>query len=181
MKNQKFRYGFLEAGAKSSPVLISSKLNTNNEKTLYIYNHGFKPDSIDISFSYSAADSDGILITPSQFELAGGDSQAITIRIIPSLLGSGSFFTRLIVDSRFGPFITHWEKPINFAILTNLEERGTNLPLDFCLFQNYPNPFNPVTVINYQLSVINDVDLSIFNIRGQKVTTLVHERQRADK
>lgn len=38
MKNQKFRYGFLEAGAKSSPVLISSKLNTNNEKTLYIYN-----------------------------------------------------------------------------------------------------------------------------------------------
>ena len=38
MKNQKFRYGFLEAGAKSSPVLINSKLNANNEKNLYIYN-----------------------------------------------------------------------------------------------------------------------------------------------
>lgn len=38
MKNKELWYGFLEAGAKSSPVLISSILDTNNEKTVYLYN-----------------------------------------------------------------------------------------------------------------------------------------------
>lgn len=38
MKNQELWYGFLEAGTKSSPILISSILDTNSEKTVYIYN-----------------------------------------------------------------------------------------------------------------------------------------------
>ena len=38
MKNKELWYGYLEAGTKSSPILISSILDTNNEKTVYIYN-----------------------------------------------------------------------------------------------------------------------------------------------
>ncbi len=47
------------------------------------------------------------------------------------------------------------------------------------LFPNYPNPFNPVTGITYQLAALSDVDLSIFNIRGRKLVTLVSEKQQA--
>jgi hypothetical protein len=52
-------------------------------------------------------------------------------------------------------------------------------PRKYYLGQNYPNPFNPITKINYELQITNYVDLSIFNILGQKVATLVSERQPA--
>ena len=53
------------------------------------------------------------------------------------------------------------------------------LPARYELFQNYPNPFNPYTNIVYQLPVNSDVQISVYNVLGQKVTTLVNEKQAA--
>jgi len=55
----------------------------------------------------------------------------------------------------------------------------SEFPRQFELLQNYPNPFNPVTAIGYQLSAVSDVDLSIYNSLGQKIVTLISERQNA--
>jgi hypothetical protein len=47
------------------------------------------------------------------------------------------------------------------------------MPQSFNLYQNYPNPFNPTTVISWQLAVSSNVTLEIYNLRGQKVKTLL--------
>jgi hypothetical protein len=53
------------------------------------------------------------------------------------------------------------------------------IPGDPVLHQNYPNPFNPVTTINYQLPITDYVELSIYNLQGQKIESLVSEQQAA--
>ena len=57
------------------------------------------------------------------------------------------------------------------------EEILANIPSVFSLSQNYPNPFNPITKMNYNLPMRSKVNISIYNVLGQEIKTLVNEVQ----
>lgn len=52
-----------------------------------------------------------------------------------------------------------------------------NSPKGLKLNQNYPNPFNSTTIISYNLSFSGHITLEVFNCMGQKIKTLVSEKQ----
>ena len=64
---------------------------------------------------------------------------------------------------------------------TAVQEITGVLPNDFALEQNYPNPFNPSTVIRFQLPVSSEVKLTIYNLTGQLVRTLVDAQKSAGR
>jgi len=63
--------------------------------------------------------------------------------------------------------------------ITRVTKQDESIPYTYELEQNYPNPFNPKTIINYELPITNEVELSIYNLLGQKVVTLVSGKQQA--
>ncbi len=50
---------------------------------------------------------------------------------------------------------------------------------NFNLEQNYPNPFNPVTTIKFSIDRVDRVKLEIYNITGQKISTLINQNMKA--
>lgn len=90
----------------------------------------------------------------------------------------------IVMDAGLWPLLSDegmisqpWYPPSGF--LTSLEDRPDNAPVDLQLYQNYPNPFNPKTTIEYELSKNTAVNLSIYDVTGQKVVTLIAEAQPA--
>ena len=64
--------------------------------------------------------------------------------------------------------------------LTNIDDNKNSYPTApqiFVLEQNYPNPFNPSTIIAYGLPKADHVKITVYDIMGKEVRTLVNERQ----
>jgi len=60
------------------------------------------------------------------------------------------------------------------TVVSSINEDAQKIPNKYFLHQNYPNPFNPATTIGYDLKENALVNLSIFNILGEKIRTLVN-------
>ncbi len=63
--------------------------------------------------------------------------------------------------------------------LTAIHPSNQYTPKQFSLGQNYPNPFNPITVISFSLFESHNIRLTVSDLLGNHVETLVNERKNA--
>jgi len=75
------------------------------------------------------------------------------------------------------PCETGWVEDTLTILTTDVKRQIASLPKRCRLAQNYPNPFNAQTTISYELAENTQVELTIYNLLGEKVKTLKKEFQ----
>jgi len=86
----------------------------------------------------------------------------------------------ILNDVVFTDYRNGWTAGNNGAIykfnsaLIGIEHNSKNIDNFFTIYPNYPNPFNPSTNISFEISKNANVQITIFDITGKKITTLVN-------
>jgi hypothetical protein len=94
-----------------------------------------------------------------------------------TLLVNAYYKDSLINRAKQDSFVLRADAIILQETLTGVEYRILpNVPNVYSLSQNYPNPFNPTTKINFGLPQADEVQLTIYDVLGREVRTLVNER-----
>lgn len=92
--------------------------------------------------------------------------------------GADVIWTQFNPESENGWDLMYGRIPLAGA-QSDVEQKGPFNDLNFKLNQNYPNPFNPETRISFELAVSTEVNLSIYNLLGEKVNTLIAQKLNA--
>ncbi len=114
---------------------------------------------------------------------------------IYAVIDIGYTYLLMESDSRYRGYVGRYPqyKPRSFddylsnreTLLKDMLDQTTEavpeLPVYVVLEQNHPNPFNPETTISYSIPAEGQVSLTVYNIKGQKVITLVNEIQEKGK
>ena len=71
--------------------------------------------------------------------------------------------------------LSEYSTPIDVTVMWT--DLGIAIPDEFALHQNYPNPFNPVTTLRYDLPENSLVNITIYDMLGRKVRTILNQQQ----
>jgi len=154
--------------ADSAPYIVSWYPDNHHFTDSGVYDLGA------VSFALMAPDGTGI----GYFSYAGetGAWHGAGMRV-----QTGSAYDGMYVDNQdaqsadenYGVWFVGCDS-IKGVITNKPVEVAENKPAEFAVEQNSPNPFNPTTTISYNVPEANTVNISIYNVAGQKIDTIVN-------
>lgn len=108
---------------------------------------------------------------PINYTLQPNQKDTLYVDFLGATTGTGTVVMKCYVANNPAQYITDTFKvqlnyPSSIKQITEIAE-------GFELKQNYPNPFNPETVINFSIPKSETVNLDIYDILGNKVTSLI--------
>jgi len=193
--------------AETQYTQMSSTVTLSSSETLFHVTLPKAEQSLPVELSsFTAAAGDGLVIlswrTESELNNAGfnvyrgvrsdGEYQKLTSTLIPGAGTSPLPHDYSYEDRRVENGKTYYYKLEDVSIdgvsrfhgpVSATPQRGEvaepPIPKEFALGHNYPNPFNPGTDIRYQLPKPAHVTLTVYNLLGHEIRTLVDEQKPA--
>ena len=89
-------------------------------------------------------------------------------------VGKLAFIYAYVNGIEYGYWPSDFERPPYLPPLTSIEIAKEHQPTGFALFQNHPNPFNSTTVINFNLPEPAEIKLTVFDVTGNEVKTILN-------
>jgi hypothetical protein len=83
--------------------------------------------------------------------------------------------TDILASARDGAEISWFESDL----ITSVDGNQENIPDNYLALRAYPNPFNPSTAINFKLQAASYMELTVFDITGREIVTLMEGYQNA--
>jgi len=125
------------------------------------------------NFAIHIADDDEfITVNPYNGWAEAGSDNNVTISVPNDPSIYGDIYVQL--SAGFGDTLN---VPISFGLeVLATDSNSEIIPSRFALYQNYPNPFNPFTIIPFEIPNTESIQLTIYNILGEKVNTLVNKK-----
>ncbi|RPI74410.1 MAG: PKD domain-containing protein, partial [Ignavibacteriales bacterium] len=115
-------------------------------------------------------------IIPSSGNVSSGGQQSVLITFDAQNLPEGNYTGQINVTSNGG----NMNIPVTIWVSNSADaEDDLGKVISYSLEQNFPNPFNPSTTIRWSIADAGNVQLKIFNLNGEEITTLVNEYRNA--
>ena len=175
---------FLIAPEENASISVTPS-NLNNPNT-FIWSNSVDTDGQDLYYLFKmckGSDSDFCFDTTMTERIYQPTNQSI---IDSFSLGSGEFdfhWSVQVTDGIDTLFAGGEDDSIRYFTFftTQLGVAHMHLPQEYSLKQNYPNPFNPSTTIKYQIAKSEYVNISIFDLNGTKISSILNQYSRAGK